>query len=256
MEFCAKNDLHLIVDEVYGMSTYCLSTDTNEDAEGTRAPESPSGFTSVLALDTSKYIPPTHLHVLYGFSKDLACGGLRLGVLWTRSNALIRAIGAQSAFNWPSGPSEQMAVSMLESDEWLDKFLKTSRAELGSKSRAARDALEKYGIAYGDKARAGFFLWVNVRQWLIKGWKHAVGEGEQSELPWEAEREFEEIMRHKGVYLTSGESMRSEKPGFFRLCFVKDEIEVMEGLRRLKEALDEYAAKGLEGGIKGMSLRF
>ena len=40
-------------------------------------------FVSVLSFGSSEHIDPNYLHFQYGMSKDLACGGLRLGVFHT-----------------------------------------------------------------------------------------------------------------------------------------------------------------------------
>ena len=73
MQLCERHKIHLLVDEIYAMSVY----DVPGDDEAVP-------FTSVLSLDTDKYINSDYLHHLYGMSKDMACGGLRLGCIHTR----------------------------------------------------------------------------------------------------------------------------------------------------------------------------
>lgn len=57
MAFCEKNKIHLISDEVYGLSTYSLGD--GHDV----------GFTSVLSIDATNLLDESRLHVLYGMSK-------------------------------------------------------------------------------------------------------------------------------------------------------------------------------------------
>jgi aspartate/methionine/tyrosine aminotransferase len=77
MQFCNKYDLHLFADEVYALSVLDSSLTL---------------FTSVLSFDSSSYISPEYLHVVYGMSKDFAAGGLRLGRLYLRNKALMDAV--------------------------------------------------------------------------------------------------------------------------------------------------------------------
>ena len=57
MQFCQRNSIHLISDEVYALSVY--------DTES----EDGINFTSVLSIDIKGLIDPDRLHVLYGMSK-------------------------------------------------------------------------------------------------------------------------------------------------------------------------------------------
>lgn len=57
MEFCQKNSLHMISDEVYGLSVY----DTSYKDVPT--------FTSALSLNPENLIDTERLHILYGMSK-------------------------------------------------------------------------------------------------------------------------------------------------------------------------------------------
>jgi aspartate/methionine/tyrosine aminotransferase len=220
MKLCKKYSLHLIVDEIYALSVY-KTTEPNS-----------TPFKSVLAIDSSKYLDPNYLHVLYGFSKDMASGGLRLGCIWTRNSDLITALSSISLMNWPSNLAETIAIQILENDKWMESYLKTNQTRLGERATLARSVLEEYDIAYTKGACAGFFLWLDLRKYL--------GQGDPEKATLKSERLFKKNMLAKGVYLTSGEGLTSEYPGFFRLCFVKDEAEVREGLKRLKEALEEF----------------
>jgi len=75
--FCAQHQLHLICDEIYAMSTF-----PNNGLDD---------FTSVLSINTDTIVNNRNIHVLYGVSKDLGFGGLRLGFLITRNDVLKEA---------------------------------------------------------------------------------------------------------------------------------------------------------------------
>lgn len=56
MKFCQKHSIHLISDEIYGLSVF----ETGNSA---------IPFTSVLSFDPAGLIDPDYLHVFYGMSK-------------------------------------------------------------------------------------------------------------------------------------------------------------------------------------------
>lgn len=117
-------------------------------------------FTSILSIDPTPYISPQYLHVVYGFSKDFAAGGLRLGCIHSRNTAVMNCIGAITQFSW-SGPLNQLlAAEMLEDEEWLEQFFDKSRRELQRKNQMCRDVLQEHGIEYSKGSNAGFFIWV------------------------------------------------------------------------------------------------
>jgi 1-aminocyclopropane-1-carboxylate synthase len=57
LRFCEKHQLHLIADEIYGLSVF-----NSGDADAVQ-------FTSVLSLDIPEIIDSNLVHVLYGLSK-------------------------------------------------------------------------------------------------------------------------------------------------------------------------------------------
>jgi 1-aminocyclopropane-1-carboxylate synthase len=159
---------------------------------------------------------------------------LGLGCLWSQNEAVLRALAGLSLYNWPSNVSEAIAVTILEDQSWIETFINTSRRRLGERSAFARSVLDSYGISYFGGANAGFFLWLDIRPFIAE----SVGKM-ADEVSWEDEQAFAARMRAHGVYLTPGEPLSSEHPGFVRLCYAKDEAEVRKGLARFHEALLE-----------------
>ncbi|KAI7156417.1 PLP-dependent transferase [Hortaea werneckii] len=228
MKLCEKYQIHLLSDEIYAMSVY---SSTN--------PSVPA-FESVLAFDSTPYISPSRLHVLYGLSKDFAAGGLRIGCLYTRNRELWRAISAMSQFSWIPVASELLASQLLEDDAWLEGFFARSREKLGEGNKLARALLEEKGVRFNEGANAGFFLWIDLRSWLPPASAASGGEeGEEKRIEEGKKREkvLVDRMLEKKVFLTPGMDMFAEEPGFFRLVFSLEEEVVREGLRRVFEAI-------------------
>ncbi|KAI7534890.1 PLP-dependent transferase [Hortaea werneckii] len=225
MKLCEKYQIHLLSDEIYAMSVYSTTP----------------AFESILSFDSTPYISPHLLHVLYGLSKDFAAGGLRIGCLYTRNRALWRAISAMSQFSWIPVASEVLAWNLLEDDAWLEEFFARSRERLAGGRRLVAGLLEEKGVRFYQGANAGFFLWVDLRSWLpppaSAASKSEEGVGKGVEEGKKREKVLVDRLFEKKVFLTPGMDMFAEEPGFFRLVFSQEEDVVREGLRRVFEAI-------------------
>ena len=68
MRFCQKHDLHLVSDEVFGLSVF----------DSPDLPESPE-FTSIMSLDPKTLgVDSQRIHLIWSLSKDFAASGVRL----------------------------------------------------------------------------------------------------------------------------------------------------------------------------------
>ncbi|KAF2724791.1 PLP-dependent transferase [Polychaeton citri CBS 116435] len=216
MKFCSKHKLHMLSDEIYALSVY-------EVPDPHTVP-----FTSVLSFDISPYIDSNYLHVLYGFSKDFASGGLRRAVIQSRNAELMAALDATVQFHWTGSLDNLVAVRMLEDDKWQDEFFALSRSRLSHCNKLCRSYLDSKGIKYLPGSNAGFFMWVDLRSHLQQK------EGEDA---WDAEqRLYDRFFAHK-IYVNNGKLLNADEPGWFRLIFVQDDETLKEGFKRMFEVL-------------------
>lgn len=214
MKLCDKYKIHLIADEIYAQSVYDIP-----DPHAVK-------FESVLSFETQKYIHPDYLHTLYGLSKDTAASGLRLGIVHTKNTDLLHSMDATSMFHWSGNISEQVAILMLENEQWMDNLLNTSRARLAKGNLFVRKVLEEEGIAYRPGANAGFFIWIDLRPFL------SAPANASLEARWAAEKDLLMRMIKNKVFITAGADMSAEEPGWFRVIFSHDERVIREGMRR------------------------
>ena len=217
MKLCNTHKIHLIVDEIYALSVYDVP---DKDAVP---------FTSALSLPTDEYIDPQYLHHLYGFSKDFAASGIRMGCIYTRNDDLRRAMAACSPFTWSGNVNERIAALLLEDQIHLEKFLALSRKRLSANNVLARKLLDKNEIGYFKGSNAGFFLWIDLRQWLGKDQED---KGGNEEKEWAAEDKLTGRLIEGGVYVTNGKELSAEEPGWYRLIFAQDPNAVEEGVKR------------------------
>ncbi|KAF9877168.1 ACC synthase [Colletotrichum karsti] len=211
MEFCGRRGIHLISDEVYGLSVF---SDALEP------------FTSVLSIDPAGVIDPDLVHVEYGLAKDFASSGLRLGALVSRNRALHDAFASVVRFHSPAGPSVALAAAMFEDREWHDEFIALSRREIAKAYEFVTGRLRELKVMYLE-ANAGFFVYIDLSPWLPP-----------ADFGSAQEREFAlaERLLAKGVFLHPGEEHCLE-PGWFRLVYTQTEDVVGEGVKRIGEAL-------------------
>ena len=217
MRLCDKYKIHLLVDEVYALSVY----DVDNGLEAIK-------FRSILALEAEKFIDPKYLHLLYGMSKDLAGGGLRLGCIYSRNQEVLRAMSVLGPFHWSNSGSERLATLMLEDVEWMDGFLERSRERLAAHSRMVRKLVGEEGIQCYKGSNAGLFLWIQLFPEFSEGDMARDGFREG----WLCEDRMTQALLENGVFLTPGKEMNAEEPGWYRLIFAQDEVCVREGIRR------------------------
>jgi len=114
---------------------------------------------------------------------------------------------------------EIVATSMLEDEKWIDGFLQLSRDRLAARNKLVRKILDEAGIKYYLGSNAGFFLWIDLSPFL-------------PEQTWAGENALTERLIANKVFITDGQAMAAEEPGWYRLIFSQDERVVEEGLER------------------------
>ncbi|KAL5334753.1 aspartate aminotransferase [Aspergillus crustosus] len=197
LEFCNKHQLHLISDEIYAL---CVFDSGNADAPP---------FTSVLSLATPELIDPSLVHVLYGFAKDFASGGLHLGFIISRNDELRRALSGMLRFHGPSSAVETIGTAILEDEDFVAKYTEKSQNNLA--------------YSYQIATNAGFFLYADLSPYLL---------GDESLNPPEREFALAQKFLDNGLFLHPGEE-HCKEAGWFRLVYTHDEDVLREGLQRL-----------------------
>ncbi|KAH8701676.1 1-aminocyclopropane-1-carboxylate synthase [Talaromyces proteolyticus] len=235
LRFCSKHNLHLISDEVYALCTFDTAIEGTEHVP----------FTSVLSLLDDPTINPELVHVLYGFSKDFASGGLCLGFLITRNEQLRKAVFPLLRFHNTSGAALQIATAILEDEKFVEGFVETTRSELARSYRFVTRVLEEEGIEYVRGGNAGFFVYINLSPFLqqTSGILNDSGNVLSSEARTyndkqgtDQEIDLAQRLLDGNVVLHPGEE-HNRQPGWFRLVFSQSEEVLSVALRRLVNVL-------------------
>ena len=232
MTLCARHSLHLISDEIYAFSTWTNTTTHPQ----------PTPFTSILSIpSTSHPLPPSHIHHLWGLSKDFSANGLRLACIISQSNpaflSAIRTVALQSA---PSSLIEHVTTVMLSDAQFTESYIRTNQQRLSESYTFITAWAKRYGIPYAEGANAAFFLWCDFG----KVWKPSLGQSQSkseggqtaTSTPTLTGQINARLLAHK-IFLASGEVFGSEKEGYFRIVFSQPRAYLEEGLRRIVVAL-------------------
>lgn len=154
------------------------------------------------------------VHEVWGFSKDFAMSGLRCGVLTSKNDDLLAAVGELAYRSVVSGDTQHLLAELLAGEAWVTTYLVELRARLKHSYEVTTTALEAAGISYID-GDAGLFLLLDVRPFM-------------EELTWEAEDNlWRRILEGPNVNLTPGSACHVGEPGFMRICFATEEPDVV-----------------------------
>lgn len=200
------HDIDVIADEIYAHSVF-----------------GPGRFVSVRDPEVLAGVPaldPDRIHVVWGFAKDFALSGLKVGVLHTWGAKACAAARALAYFAPTSTDTQAVLRDLLADTDWVQHFLAEGTARLARSYRHATNLLTSHGIGYLPAA-AAFSIWVDLRDHLPGAdlaaesalWQRIVGAAKLNILP--------------------GQFFRCPQPGWFRLCHAVDPALVREGIARL-----------------------
>ena len=74
----------------------------------------------------------------------------------------MRAMNSITQFHWLGMANERIAITMLEDEQWMEKFLDTSRKKLAASNKVMRQLMDDAGIKCSHGSNAGFFFWADL----------------------------------------------------------------------------------------------
>ncbi|KAH7087018.1 putative acc synthase [Paraphoma chrysanthemicola] len=232
--FCARNNLHLISDEIFALSVYHNSRATNV-----------TPFVSVLGAGLEDCIDSHLVHVMYGMSKDFGATGFRLGVLHSRHEGLIAAVSSISVFGWVPYAVQDLWADMLEDDQFLADFKLENRAVLAKHSTILRSFLDQHNVPYYSNVHAGVFIWVDLRRYL-RGNSALDPASSPVDVNHDQEATLFQHFIRAGVVISQGSSFGTEELGWYRISFAVEEQALNVGLQRLGTCLESIENDGKE----------
>ncbi|KDN39234.1 PLP-dependent transferase [Tilletiaria anomala UBC 951] len=227
--FCEKNNLFLVVDEIYALSVFPTSDNS-----------APAPFISALSIDwkNDAGVDPARIVIVSSASKDFTSNGLRVGTLVCQHNdSLIRAMKATAKLAMVSSAADALWSALLHDDAFLPWFIETNRQRLSDAYETCKAWCMRMGIAY-TPSNAGHFMLVDLAPFLPTTLDGTKLNCEESETALWAK-----FLDH-GVALTPGFNYHHPKTGTFRITFSLERPALEEGLARLERALRAVGEAG------------
>lgn len=206
LEFCLRNSIHLICDEIYFLSVY----DKQHD------------YKNVLSLPKiTKYLDI--VHILYGFSKDFALAGFRCGFVISFNKKVQKCLLQTSLMTAVPSFAQYIAEQILQDEKWIDEFVEVNYKEMRLARENMLNEFTGYDIKYVSGS-CGIFLAINFQSYL-------------EDVSFKSEHKLFEQFFKNGIYITPGQPLDFKEPGWFRVVFAK-KLVLREGLKRMKQVLD------------------
>ena len=155
------------------------------------------------------------IHFVWAFSKDFGMSGLRVGILQSDNESVIAAVREIAYWGSVSGDTQHFLSDLIGDDAFVTHYLAEMRGRLSESRRGTVSAMERANIPVVDSG-AGLFILGDFRAFL-------------AEQTWQAEHDlWRSILDEANVNLTPGASCHVGVPGFMRVCFAREPIEIVE----------------------------
>ena len=223
--WCIKNQIHLIVNELYALSTL----DTTHKALKKSYPKKIKSRSIAHMINE---LNSDYLHMIYGFSKDLGISGMRVGLVYSKNENFLKAYTNLAAPHMVSNLTQWLLQEVLSDKKFIKKYINTNKENLTQSYLAVTKTLDKIKIPYVP-ARGSLFVWLDFSEFLTENTEEA----EQS--LWRS------LYDEQGVLLTPGTGFGHSKRGQFRLVHsFLDTKALNEAMKRIKKfVVTKRAAK-------------
>ncbi|KAJ4839146.1 acetyl-CoA synthetase [Turnera subulata] len=202
VHFINEKNIHLVCDEIYAATVFSQ-------------PDFIS-ITEILGEDDMQCINLDLIHIVYSLSKDMGFPGFRVGIIYSYNDAVVSCARKMSSFGLVSAQTQHLIASMLSDDEFVEKFIKESKARLAKRYQLFTRGLEQVGIKCLKTSNAGLFMWMDLRGLL----KEKSFDGEM--MLWRL------IINEVKLNVSPGCSFHCSEPGWFRVCFANMDDQTME----------------------------
>ncbi|NJC25459.1 aminotransferase class I/II-fold pyridoxal phosphate-dependent enzyme [Neolewinella antarctica] len=196
--WCEERQIHCVVNELYALSLIDQSHPVIADDYGDR-----QWFVSCLSQLEQRR--SDYFHWWYSFSKDFGVSGLRIGAMYTKNEALIKAWANYSAPGTSSNYVQWLLTELLNDGDWAINWIREENRLTESYVEVIK-TLRALAIPY-TPAVGSLFVWFDLSGRLTADTDEA----------WVAL--WEEVYDRTGLLLTHPLGMGARKRGWMRLVF-------------------------------------
>lgn len=198
-KWCHKNKVHLIFNEIYGLSRININ---HPDL----AQDYPSVAQEPCYGQLMESMNSDYLHHWYSFSKDFGISGFRVGIVYSQNEAFIKAYENLNLTHSVSNHTQWLIQEMVSDTKFIKRFIKKNQKSLTESYVTAVKVLRKLNINYVP-AQGSLFLWIDLSPYLTAQSKEA------EEALWM------DIFEQSGVLLTPGDGFGHQGFGYFRMVY-------------------------------------
>ena len=196
-DWCIENEIHLIVNEIYGLSPIDI-----DHVEIKSDYPDPIRFVSFGQLMAQKKNP--YLHFWYSFSKDLGISGFRIGLLHSYNQDLINGYRNAGLSHCISNYTQWVLQEVLEDLDFMEKYISTNQKALTESYVKVVSCLRELHIPF-NPSYGSLFVWMDMSAFLSEN-------SDQGQ-----EQLWLEIFEQTGILLTPGNGFGHSKKGLFRM---------------------------------------
>jgi len=214
--WCLQNEVHLIVNEIYGLSLIdtshpAIRNDYSDQVDFV-------SFAQIMERKKSDY-----LHLWYSFSKDFGISGLRVGFVYSLNQLFLKAYENLNYSHLVSNHTQWFLQELLKDEGFIEEYIDTNQKLLTEAYATIVTALIEIDIPYVP-SRGSLFIWLDLSEFVESNSQEA------ENAIWL------DIYEKTGILLTPGEGFGHSRKGLFRMVypyFQKEDLVVaMERFRR------------------------
>lgn len=228
LHFCKKHQLHCVCDEVYALSIYSKAKYVHIIIQCNK-------YRFVSASILAKELGMSDLvHVMYSFSKDFACSGLRCGILHTENANLALAVQKLSRFCPSSNLTQTTIGTLLADEQWVQHYVSTLQNRLQHANQLFCSILTDLQFTY-FKSEAGLFVFIYLADFFALL---------PSDTKDKEDALYKHMLQHFKINLTPGSLTNYKEQGWFRICSANSDtvlIELGKRLAKMQSALQQMS---------------
>ncbi len=184
-KWCEKNEVHLIVNELYALSMI----NGHEHAS----------FAKIMKNRKSDF-----LHMIYGLSKDFGISGFRVGLFHSYNKSVLSAYRNLNAPSMVSNVTQYIVSEVFSDEGFIQKYIKVNQKKISVTYNIVSKTLTRLGINHVS-AHGSLFVWLDLSPFLTKPTK-------------KAEHKFWlKLYKETGILLTPANGFGNSKRGQYRL---------------------------------------
>lgn len=209
-DWCETHKIHLIVNEIYGLSLINTEHPAIREDYAVAIP-----FVSF--LPTIEARKSDYLHWWYSFSKDFGISGFRVGAVYSHNEKMIIAYENLNYSHLVSNYTQWILQEILNDTDFIASYIARNQELLTEAYVTVVRGLRKLNIDYLP-SRGSLFIWIDLSKFLKE---------ETAEAQYDLWLTF---YKKTGILLTPGEGFGHTKKGLFRMVypyFNAEDLEVM-----------------------------